>query len=249
MSRLLLATTQPASLPTTRLPFAVAMSLYALTYMNIEEGSLHYFPMRVAGAVAEYIVALVAGGQGDHDEFLWNRFLTEVVLRHVHGVMPHTVSVVGYDVASDCVTLADSNPLRLPMPTEARRGSWTKRMLDSVRKEEITADRYVVPVAKIMSNLANADQGNRLWGMIHSDVHPPCPCLQAVHAIPVQAVPAVPAVPVGVQAPVTIDLTPVTVDLTGDEDDVVPVQGPAKKRRSGLAASAAASASEDESDE
>ena len=205
------------------------MRLFAITHLDTAEASISHFPMRTADTAGDYVVALLLGGQGDTgiEESLWRDFLAAVVLRHVYNVEPKTVSVVSYSSITDCVTLADSNPSRTPAPgLECRRG-WTKRMIDASRKEP-TADTYVVPVFKIMSNLANADEGDRRWGIIDSDVQAPCAYRLTIDLSEANNDGTVKAI----RAPVAVDLTAEAVVPTA-------VQGPTKKRCIGAAASAA----------
>jgi hypothetical protein len=159
------------------------MPLYALTCVNTDEDFVSHFPIRTADNRPDYVVALLLGGQGDMSTGVWHGFLSDVVLRHVYCLEPSSVSVVRYHPETDSVVLADSNPSRIAIPEDdnnTNRRGWAKNMIDSDRKEQPTADTYVVSVFKIMSNLAVATSGVCVWDIIESEIKPPCPRRQLV---------------------------------------------------------------------
>lgn len=156
---------------------SASMRSFALICLSIEDGTASSFPIRQADSAADYVVAMLLAGQGDLKDFLWRGLLGQVVLRHVHCVDSQTISVLGYDEETDSILLEDSKPTRIPLPdnrNEIYRG-WTSTMLDEVRKEQPTTDRYAVSVFKILANLSNAIGDQHVWDMIESDVAAVCP--------------------------------------------------------------------------
>lgn len=147
------------------------MRLFGLMFVDPCTESMDRFQVRRAERLEEYLVTLLVDTcrdrEGDNAE-LFDLLLSEVVLRHVYDVKPRSVRVVCYDGTIDAVVLVDSAPSRRKIPT------FKGYVCGGERVYELeTADRYVVPMGRIVKQLTAACTEDR-WSLMECDDLPPC---------------------------------------------------------------------------
>ena len=149
------------------------MRMFALLYSETDEGRVFLFPMRRAENASDYLIALLLEEKQEESSMLTD-FLLSVVLRHVWDANASSITVSGYDADTDSMILLDSAPSRKAMTDIpfARSSSILGMRLSEC--EQITSDRYVVPLSKIFANIG--PQGDTAtWTLMQHEELETCP--------------------------------------------------------------------------
>ena len=149
------------------------MRVFALLYSETDEGRVFLFPMRRAENASDYLIALLLEEKQEESSMLTD-FLLSVVLRHVWDANASSITVSGYDADTDSMILLDSAPSRKAMTDIPFARSYSILGVRLSECEQITSDRYVVPLSKILANIG--PQGDTAtWTLMQHEELETCP--------------------------------------------------------------------------
>jgi hypothetical protein len=175
------------------------MQIFGLLYTDALSGTCFNFPLRCAETVADYLVDLLLRTQLDpvaSNCWVFRSLLADVVLRHVHGLDPGSLSVSGYDAETASLVLLDggydADVDVLPLPVSE---SGDERVFELCR-----AARYVVPVSKVLEQMAMACEDRMTWEVMQNEDIGPCSRLPQFVPMAAAAAQAAEAEPVEVDA-------------------------------------------------
>lgn len=156
------------------------MHLFALLYTETYDGCVFQFPMRRANNAGDYIIALLLEEKQEVSSVL-SDFLQSVVLDHVWDVDIASITVSGYDADTDSMILLDSAPSKEDIADALHNGGHRGRAVARLMAyEQSTADRYVVPMSKILANIKTRDHVT--WTLIEQEELEACPCYRKTSA-------------------------------------------------------------------
>jgi hypothetical protein len=148
------------------------MHLFALLYSETNDGDVFQFPMRRADNAGDYIIALLLE-EKQKESSVFSDFLQSVVLGHVWDVDIATITVSGYDADTDSMILLDSAPSKEDIEDALHSSKYGRAVSRLMAYEQSTADRYVVPMSKILANIKRHDHVT--WTLIEQEEVKACP--------------------------------------------------------------------------